>query len=267
MQAHRHEPLQPVGLSRPRCAAATRAGSPQLVGRLQRRLELAEEHRAVDREVVVVAAVDGVEVVRAREREVAAVGARGGLVPDHHVAVVAAQHVDVGRHVHEVAGVGDERRAAGRPPAAPAPGRATSPSRGRTCAAGPDAGGAATAMPRSSAAIASAVSAPSAGVPVEVPQLPWRPVHQRLGEQRRHVGVVRVLGVDGAHRVGVGHRSRPCSPRPARPRDGARRARRSAPARPAWRTRPARRALGDGVVTGGHGSVSSSPVKASHFLL
>ncbi len=76
--------------------------------RLERRLELAEEHRAVELEVVVVAAVERVEVERPLALEELAVGRDRLLVPDDDVVVVAAEHVDVGRHVQQVAGIGHE---------------------------------------------------------------------------------------------------------------------------------------------------------------
>ena len=103
-------------------SSSSRQRRDHLVRRLERRLELAEEHRAVELEVVVVAAVERVEVDRPLAREVLAVGDDRALVPVDDVAVVAAQHVDVRRHVQQVAGVGHEVAQLRRRPAAPAPG-------------------------------------------------------------------------------------------------------------------------------------------------
>ena len=67
---------------------------------------LAEEHRAVGGEMVVVHAIAGVEIHRPGAVVELAVGDDRLLVPVHRVAVVAALDVDVGGHVHEVAHVG-----------------------------------------------------------------------------------------------------------------------------------------------------------------
>jgi hypothetical protein len=58
--------------------------------------------------VVVVGAVERIDVERSLAGQELAVGDDGLLVVDQHVAVVAAEHVDVGRHVDEVAGVGHQ---------------------------------------------------------------------------------------------------------------------------------------------------------------
>ena len=100
---------------------------------------LAQEHRAVDLEVVVVRPVERVEVHRSLARQELLVGRDRVGVAGDDPPVVPAQHVDVGRHVPQVAA---------RP--APAPrsesaarrarsGWATSPSGGCTCAARRDA--------------------------------------------------------------------------------------------------------------------------------
>src|SRR5690606_3590467 len=64
------------------------------------------EHRAVDREVDVVGPVEGVEVHGARAGQVLLVRGGGEDVVRHDAPVVAAQHLEVGRHVEQVPGVG-----------------------------------------------------------------------------------------------------------------------------------------------------------------
>ena len=81
-------------------------GLDQLVGGGDGRRVLAEEHRAISGEMVVVHPVAGVEVHRPGAVVELAVSDDRFLVPVHRVAVVAALDVDVGRHVHQVAHVG-----------------------------------------------------------------------------------------------------------------------------------------------------------------
>src|SRR5690606_30968380 len=64
------------------------------------------EHRAVDREVDVVGPVEGVEVHGARAGQILLVRGGGEDVVRHDAPVVAAQHLEVGRHVEQVPGVG-----------------------------------------------------------------------------------------------------------------------------------------------------------------
>ena len=80
----------------------------QLVGGLQSDAGLAAEHRRVDDEMQVVGSVERIEVQRALTFDEPAVGLDGGQVGGHRAVVVAAQHVDVGRHVLQVTGVGHE---------------------------------------------------------------------------------------------------------------------------------------------------------------
>ena len=126
---------------------------------------LPEEHRAVDLEVVVVAAVERVEVHRPLAREELAVGLdRRARCQVDHVAVVPAEHVDVRRHVLQVPGVRAPGRAAGPPPAAPAPGAGDISIRWMYMCSRPGCGSAGVASARSSTAIASSVSAPCGGL-------------------------------------------------------------------------------------------------------
>ena len=83
-------------------------GLDQLVGRGNGGRVLAEEHRAVGSEVVIVDPVAGVEIHRPGALVELAVRDDRLLVPVHRVAVVAALDVDVGGHVHEVAHVGGQ---------------------------------------------------------------------------------------------------------------------------------------------------------------
>ena len=109
MLFHRHESLEPIG--------HRRALDPQqllgqigdhLVCRLECRLVLAEEHRAIEPEVIVVAPIERIEILRPPLLEEFAVAGDGPAVPVAYILVVAAQHVDVGRHVHEVARIGND---------------------------------------------------------------------------------------------------------------------------------------------------------------
>ena len=70
--------------------------------------ELAEEHRPVSREMIIVDAIAGIEIHRPGAVVELAVGYDGFLVPVHRVTVMAALDVDMRRHVNEVAHVGRE---------------------------------------------------------------------------------------------------------------------------------------------------------------
>lgn len=93
---HGQEGLEPVGHGRA-LHPQQRLGNGRLqAGRgVQGDLVPAQEHRAVDLEVVVVRAVEGVEVHRPRPCEALLVGGDRGLVVRHHAAVVAAQYFEV----------------------------------------------------------------------------------------------------------------------------------------------------------------------------
>ena len=110
VQAHRDERLEVVGHRRlldPQQFLGQRRL--EVGGDAQRDLRPAEEHRPVDREVAVVRVVERVEPDPALVRDVLLVDLDRPQVPLQRALVVAAQHVDVRRHVHQVAGVGDER--------------------------------------------------------------------------------------------------------------------------------------------------------------
>ena len=69
---------------------------------------LPAEHRGVDHEVQVVGAVERVEVQRPFAFDELAVCRHGAQIGFHRAAVVAAQHVDVGGHVLQMAGIGHQ---------------------------------------------------------------------------------------------------------------------------------------------------------------
>ena len=109
MLLHREIALDEIGHRRRRDAQQFLGrGVDQLLRRGDGRRVLAEEHGAVDDEVMVVAAVHRIDVEGALARQVLAVDHDGLLVVDDDVAIVAAQHVDMGRHVHEMARIGHE---------------------------------------------------------------------------------------------------------------------------------------------------------------
>ena len=109
VQLHRHEALEPVRHRRDLHAEQLlRDQSGQAVGGVERGLRLAEKHRAVDLEVVIVRPVQGVEVDRSPLGDEPLVGGDRGCIAGHHAAIVAAQYVEVRGHVPQVPGVGDE---------------------------------------------------------------------------------------------------------------------------------------------------------------
>ena len=268
VQPHRHEPLGPVRHRRHLDAQellAERRG--HLVGRLERRLDLAEEHRAVDLEVVVVAAVERVEVERALALEVLAIGLDRPLVPRDDVAVAAAQHVDVRRHVLQVPGVGHEpaqlvrrrqralrkRRHLHRVQVeVQQPGV-----RLRRARHGPLEHGERLAR----------VGALGRLAGLQVPELPRRAADQRLGEQRRHVGIVSELA--GRRPASPRHRrrSRASTPRAASPPGSALPAPRSAHARPGSRRSSSECARSTAARASATISISSSGSNATQSLL
>ena len=77
----------------------------QFLGRRDRRRVLAEEHRAIDREMEIVDDIDQVDAGIVGVGEKLAVGLQRLLIIDQHVAVMPAQHVEMRRHVDEVAGI------------------------------------------------------------------------------------------------------------------------------------------------------------------
>ena len=205
----RHEALQPVGQRRVVGAEEPgRQGLHHLGGGLGGRAVLAQEHRPVRLEVVVVAAVQGVEVRRALVLQVPAVGDDRGVVAGHHVLVVAAQHVDVGGHVDQVPGVGDQvdQRVAGlQGPLGM--GRHLHQVDVHVQQAGMAAGAAGVEVGEGGLEDLDGLDGAGAFgrfAGHQVPQRPRGAVHDGLGEQRAHVEVVSVGPVDGPHGVGVG---------------------------------------------------------------
>ena len=151
--------------------------------------------------MVVVAAVEGVEVEGAFALQELAVGHDRAAVSGDHVAVVAAEHVDVGGHVHEVAGVGDEvAQLVGGPQRPLREGRHLH----RVHVHVQQAGVGAIAVRAGHPALEhrhrlGRVGALGGLAGLQVPELPGRAADQRLGAQRGDVAVVAELCVDLAH--------------------------------------------------------------------
>ena len=166
----------------------------QLIGGFQGRSVLAEEHRRIEFEVVVVAAVEGVEIDRPFLFQVFAVGLDRPAVGDHGAAVIAAEHVDVRRHMAQVSGV--------RHQVAQDIAGAQRPFRVRRHFHGVDVH-VQHAGVRRIAVLLHALQRPLQhghrleGVGArcrlpgfQVPQLPGRAVDQRFGKQRNDVGII-----------------------------------------------------------------------------
>ena len=237
MQAHGDERLEVVGHRRlldPQ--QLLRQRGLEVGGDAQRDLRPAEEQRRVDREVAVVRVIERVEPHPALPRDVLLVDLDRAQVRVERALVVAAQHVDVRRHVHEVAGVGDER---------------AQPVRDRQRLLGerrhlhqvhvevrePGVRAAAGTRERALEHLLGLERRRTLGRQAReaIPQLPRREVHQRVGEQRRDVELVGMRAVDGTHRVGVVGVPRDEVGRRVVGLVAAPRAPRRAPARPARR--------------------------------
>ena len=109
MQLHRHEALEPVGHRRGFDAQQVlRQSRDHFVGGFEGRFKLAEEHRAIELEVKIVAAIERIEIVGAFACEIFAVGRDRAAVAVDDILVEAAKHVDMGRHVEEMARIGNE---------------------------------------------------------------------------------------------------------------------------------------------------------------
>lgn len=205
VDAHREEGLQPVGHGRalhPQQFLRDRLLQPRRG--LQGGLRLAQEHRSVDLEVVVVRAVERVEVHRAGPLQGLLVGGDRGAVVRHDPAVVAAQHLQVRGHVQEMPGVRHQ---------APQPVRHGQGQFGRgrhlhevdveVQDARVGAAGGPGQRPFQHGAGLAGAGAGGGLAGAQVPQLPGREVHQRVRVQGGHVRVVRGEFVDGPHAVGV----------------------------------------------------------------
>ena len=205
VHAHGQEALEPVGHRRRRHPQELLGDRiRQLLRGFQRDPGLSREHRAVDAEVVVVRAVERVEVHRAGPVPELRVRLDGPRVGGHRAPVVPAQHVQVRRHVVQVPGVGDQSaepvgnhqallRRGGHLHQVDVHVQQARVPQGRRVGQCPlqhplGLGGAGTRCRLAGA---------------QVPQLPWGQVHQRVGVERGHVEVVAELPVDAAHRVCV----------------------------------------------------------------
>ena len=206
---HRHEALQPVRHRRAlHPEHGLRNDIQDALGGPHRGSVLSEEHRTVEHEVV---------VVRERHRvpdpglavapEQLVVGGARARIPVDRRLVVPALDVDVSRHVQQVAGVGHQ--------IAQAVGRAQRPFRMRGHLQGVDVHVQQAGMVRLPRGLPrrdgvfehperlDGVRSLGRLARLEVPQGPGRAVHERLGEQRAHVGVARERSVHLAHRAGV----------------------------------------------------------------
>ena len=70
--------------------------------------EPAEEHRGVDDEVQVMRAIERVEVERALALHESSICLHRSAIRDDGRLIISTQHVDVTRHVLQVAGIGDQ---------------------------------------------------------------------------------------------------------------------------------------------------------------
>ena len=209
MHLHRHEAFQPV---RHRRALHPERrfgnGRQHARRRLHRGPVLAEEHRPVEHEVV---------VVRKRQRvpgsggfiafEELPIGSDGAPVPFHHRLVVPALDVDVGGHVPKVAPIGHEL--------AQAIGGAECVFRMRGHLQGVDVHVQQAGMVRLARGFPDVgghferldclqgIRSGSGLARLEVPQGPGRAVDQCFGEQRAHVRVPGKRSVHLTHRVRV----------------------------------------------------------------
>ncbi len=109
VHVHRHERFEPVRHRRgfdPQQLCRNRRD--QFVRRADRFLIVAEKHRAVELEMVIVGTIGRVEVERALAFEVLAVGHDGVGVVGHDIVILAAEHVDMGRHMLQMPGIRDQ---------------------------------------------------------------------------------------------------------------------------------------------------------------
>jgi hypothetical protein len=205
VQSHADEALEPVR-HRWNLDAQELLGDrcDQRVGRLQRGPPAAGEHRAVDPEVVVMRAIQRVEVEPPGLLDVAIIGEDRSLVVIDHAPVVPQRNIDVRRHVHEMAGVGHQP--------AERVGGVERLLRMRRHLHQMDVqvqqtrvGHATWTFERRVEHILRFERARPRGRPAgrQIPQCPGRGVHQRIGIQRGDIEVVAVGGVDLAHRARI----------------------------------------------------------------
>ena len=98
VSAKRHVTLEEVG----EWAIANKLagdGGMHRVDRFHCGAELAKEHCAVQLEMVIVGAIHRVEIHRAVVLPIQQVGVDASVVTSNHILVVAAQDIDMGRHV------------------------------------------------------------------------------------------------------------------------------------------------------------------------
>ncbi len=207
MLLHRDIALDEVGHRRRGNAQQLfRRGVDQFLRRHDRRRVLAHEHRAVDHEVMVVGAIERIDVHRPFARQILAVDGHRLLIIDDDVAIVAAQHIDMGRHMDQVAGLGHQLA---QPVARP-----KRPLRERRHLHQMDVEMQQAGMiPRRGLGLEQALEQllrllrPGLlgnATAREVPHLPRRLVHDRFGQHAADVEIIAEAGVDLAHLLGEG---------------------------------------------------------------
>ncbi len=171
-----------------------------VAGRRQRHLAPPLEHGRIGQEVVVVGPIDGIEPAATGLLDVGEVDRDRLLVGGGRLGIVAQADVDVAGHVHEVAGprhqvaqhVGRGQRLLRRGRGLPGVDREVQ--RGRVLRFQRQHRGEGLGD----------LGRAGLHLPVGRPQVPGAQVHQRLGEERAHVGVVGVRAPDLAHHGRVG---------------------------------------------------------------
>ena len=182
-----------------------RRGVDQLLRRFDRRGVLAKEHGAIDDEVMVVGAIHRVDVQRAVALQILAVGDDGFLIIDDDVAIITAEHVDMGRHMGKMTAIrhhvaqpitGPERQLGKRRHLHQMHIQMQQPRMIPTCRPVTERGLQHLARLGGPGALGDLAGG-------QIPHLPGRLVHDRLDEDRSGFQVVRMGFEDLAHGVGV----------------------------------------------------------------
>ncbi len=109
MQLHRHEALKPIGHGRRFDAQHVRGQRRNhFVSGFEGGLQLPEQHRAIEFEVKIVAAVECIEIAGTFACEIFAVGDNCLAVAVDGILVEAAKHVDMSCHVYQMTRIRNE---------------------------------------------------------------------------------------------------------------------------------------------------------------
>ena len=201
----RYEGFQPVGHGRRFHAQQFFGnGGRHFLSRFESRAILAKEHGAVGLEMIVMAAVEGIEIDGAFAGQVFLVGDGGLAVAVNHLFVMAAENINVGRHVYEMARIGNE--AAQRVTGAQGPfgvGRHL-----HEVDIHVEHAGMAHAVWNCHGTFEHRygfcrISTFGGFSSLDVPELPRRTVHDGFGEEGRHIQIVFMGEIDFAHGGGV----------------------------------------------------------------